>query len=257
MSTDGSYRSGLWVHETGAVDAPLMILVHGSLDRSAGLVRLSRRLSSQFRVIRFDRRGYGRSAGHGGPFDAAANIDDLLTILDGRSAIVFGHSYGGNVVLGCAERHPELVQAAIVYEAPLSWMDWWPTDTAGMAALGSGADAGDAAEAFMRRLIGDERWMRLSPSTRRARRAEGPVMLSELADLRSRAPWTGSAIHSRVLALSGEHSAAHHRRAMGELSTMVTSATSMSIAGARHFGPNTHADGVAETSVAWLTQPGD
>lgn len=256
MSDDGSYRAGLWVHEAGPVDAPLLVLVHGSLDRSAGLVRLSRRLTSDFRVIRFDRRGYGRSAAHQGPFTTAANVDDLVAVLDGRRAVLFGHSFGGNVVLGYAARCPELVDASVVYEAPLSWMGWWPTDTAGTAALGSTGDAGDAAEAFMRRLIGDERWMRLAPATRRARRAEGPVMLSELADLRARAPWTAASIECRVLALSGEHSAPHHRRAMAEIGDSIPNATAMTIAGARHFGPNTHASLVAETSMAWLADTG-
>ena len=38
-----------------------IVLVHGSLDRSAGMTKLSRRLEDGFRVARYDRRGYGRS----------------------------------------------------------------------------------------------------------------------------------------------------------------------------------------------------
>ena len=52
-------------------------------------------------------------------------------LLDGRRALVFGHSYGGNVALAAAARHPELVVAVAVYETPLSWLDWWPGTTAG------------------------------------------------------------------------------------------------------------------------------
>ena len=41
------------------------------------MLRLSRRLSDRFHVIRYDRRGYGRSAAGGPPFTVADNVDDL------------------------------------------------------------------------------------------------------------------------------------------------------------------------------------
>ena len=101
-------------------------------------------------------------------------------------------------MLALAERRPDLVERVAVYESPLSWLDWWPGETAGSAALaaagGDPASDADAGETFMRRLVGDEKWDRLPPSTRAARRAEGPTMLGELGDLRVRAPWDGALI---------------------------------------------------------------
>ena len=41
-------------------------------------------------------------------------------------------------------------------------------------------DPADAAERFMRRLIGDARWERLPSATREARRSEGPALVGEL-----------------------------------------------------------------------------
>ena len=85
---------------------------------------------------------------------------------------MFGHSYGGNVALALADRHPDLVQAVGVYETPLSWLDWWPGSTAGADALATSGDPAEAAERFMRRLVGDERWR---PAARRPRaRPAGP-----------------------------------------------------------------------------------
>ena len=135
---------------------------------------------------------------------------DLVGLLDGRPAVVFGHSYGGNVALALAERHPELVQAVGVYETPLSWLDWWPGTTAGADALATRGEPADAAERFMRRLIGDERWQRLPESTRVARRAEGVAMVGELVDLRSHAPWDPSRIRVPAVAIHGTLGAAHH-----------------------------------------------
>ncbi len=55
----------------------------------------------------------------------------------------------------------------------------------------------------MRRLVGDDKWERLPPSTRAARRAEGPAMLGELSDLRQRPAWSGTEVRRPVLAVVG------------------------------------------------------
>jgi pimeloyl-ACP methyl ester carboxylesterase len=235
----------LWYEEAGDPVAPLLVLVHGSMDRSAGLLRLSRRLAARRRVLRYDRRGYGRSAPHPGPFTMRDQVDDLASLVTDRPALIVGHSYGGNVALALAERHPELVRGAVVYESPLSWFDWWPGTTAGGAALATQGAPEDAAERFMRRLVGDEKWERLPPSTRATRRAEGVAMVGELTDLREHAAWNAGAISCEVLALYGEDGAEHHRRGIEFLGDRLPRCRVAEIAGARHFGPNTHADDVA------------
>src|SRR5687768_10932247 len=106
--------SAIWADEAGSPDAPLIVLIHGSMDRSAGMLRLSRRLDDSFRVLRYDRRGYGRSAAIDGGwegFDIGAQVDDLVSLLGGRRALLMGHSYGGNVAMATAARHPDLVAA--------------------------------------------------------------------------------------------------------------------------------------------------
>ena len=186
-----------------------IVLVHGSLDRSAGMTKLSRRLEDGFRVTRYDRRGYGRSMPHAGPFGIDAQVDDLVHVIASAPdapapCVVFGHSYGGNVALATAERHPELVAGVVVYETPLSWLPWWPGTTAGGDARAWEHDPAGAAERFMRRLIGDARWERLPEATREARRAEGVALVGELGDLGREAPWSRERITAPVLAMRGE-----------------------------------------------------
>ncbi len=245
----------VWSESSGPTDAPVIVLVHGSMDRSAGLLRLSRRLSDRFHVIRYDRRGYGRSVDAGSSFAVGDHVDDLVDVVDERTAgrgvvLAFGHSFGGHVVLGLAARRCDLVERVAVYESPLSWLSWWPDHTAGAAAMAAG-DPADAAEAFMRRLVGDDRWERLPVSTRSARRSEGAAMIAELSDLRAAAPWDGAAIQQPVLSLVGEFARDHHRRAMETLPDLLPSCRTETIAGAAHFGPNTHADGVAASLAAF------
>jgi pimeloyl-ACP methyl ester carboxylesterase len=244
----------VWSEAAGDPAFPPAVVVHGSMDRSAGLLRLSRRLDAAYRVIRYDRRGYGRSVGVGPPWTVEANVDDLDSLLDHEASaptIVFGHSFGGNVALALASRRPELVRAVVVYETPLSWLDWWPGSTAGAAAMAVD-DPGDAAEAFMRRLVGDAVWERLPPSKQAERRAEGAAMVAELADLRRRAPWDGRRLDVPVLALHGEHARSHHRAAMEGLADLIPGCRSATVAGAGHAGPHTHADAVAAAMAPFL-----
>jgi pimeloyl-ACP methyl ester carboxylesterase len=232
------------------------VLVHGSMDRSAGLLRLSRRLDETCRVVRYDRRGYGRSLRVGAPYAIADQVDDLVGVMQRhaphrRAAVVFGHSFGGNVALAVADRHPDLVSRVAVFETPLAWLDWWPGNTAGGAAL-TVRDPADAAEAFMRRLIGDDAWDGLPASKREARRLEGRAMLAELADLRRGPPWSPDALRLPVLALHGEHARPHHRRAMEELSTMLPDCRTERIADAGHTAPHTDPDAVAERLLSFV-----
>lgn len=247
----------IWSATTGVVGAPHLVLVHGSLDRSAGMLKLSRRLDRSYRVTRYDRRGYGRSTPHPGPFTIAHQVDDLQRVVataDGAGGplVLVGHSYGGNVALAYVDRFPGRVAAVVTYESPLSWEPWWPKDSAGSNAMGWRDDPDEAAERFMRRLIGDERWDRLPPSTRAARRREGAAMIGELADLRVGAPWRADHITVPALAMYGEHGQEHHRRGTVALAEMLPDTQVECVPGARHFGPNTHADDVACRIRAFL-----
>lgn len=251
--TASSGRAGaVWTATAGDRSSPHVVLVHGSLDRSAGLLKLSRRLDERFRVTRYDRRGYGRSIGLGGPFDMEAQVADLTEVVVDAAVrcVVVGHSYGGNVALAAAARHPESIAGVVVYEAPLSWLPWWPQSTAGADARAWQHDPEEAAERFMRRLIGDARWDRLPASTRRSRRAEGPALIGELSDLRERAPWQPAAISVPVLPMCGEHALEHHRRSAEVLGEWFA-VEPVVLAGARHFGPNTHPDAMGDTVAAF------
>jgi pimeloyl-ACP methyl ester carboxylesterase len=209
------------------------------------VLKLSRRLDDRFRVLRYDRRGYGRSAPHDGPFGIQEQVGDLADVLDGRPAVIFGHSYGGNVALALADRRPDLVRAVAVYESPLPWLPWWPGTTAGSEAAGGNGGAAQAAERFMRRMIGDERWERLPGRTRDARRAEGVAMVAELADLARRPPWDPRRIAVPVVAMHGAQGAQHHTRSTTHLGAVLDDCDVVTIDGARHFGPNTHPTAVA------------
>lgn len=227
-----------WIDVSGPESDLLVVLIHGSLDRSAGMARLSRLTSRTHCTIRFDRRGYGRHHDHAGPFSVSTNADDVVSLVGDRRTILIGHSFGGNVALAVAERLGRQILGVSTYETPLSWCDWWPRDSAGGEALK--ADPQDAAETFMIRMIGEKRWQDLPESTRQQRRREGQALTGELGDLRLHAPWDPEKIVSRVLCGRGTKAAPHHERAAGFLASMLKNAEEVILEGAGHGAPITH-----------------
>jgi molybdopterin-guanine dinucleotide biosynthesis protein A/alpha-beta hydrolase superfamily lysophospholipase len=239
----------LHVEESGPPDAPLVVLVHGSMDRATGMAKVARRLQGTARVLRYDRRGYARSRPHPGPFGMDEQVADLVALLEGRPAVLVGHSLGGNIVLAAAERHPELVRAVAVYEPPLSWEPWWPSTSGGSVAVREARTAEDAAELFLRYMLGDERWERLPERTRAERRAEGPALVGELRSLRRGAPWHAARIHAPVVAGVGERARRHHREAVRAIAEQLPDARAVVVPGAGHGAHASHPDEFVELLV--------
>lgn len=220
-------------------DTPIVVLIHGAMDRAASFGRVVR-LVDDLSVVRYDRRGYGKSTDLG-IGDLATHVDDLLDVVAARPAVLVGHSIGGVIALVAAQREPALVLSVAAWEAPMPWAPWWPAFSAGGAALAAMPDdaaadgdgdgdgdgdrppsadeaAADAAERFMRRIVGATRWQRLPPSTRAARRAEGRALLADLASLRGdHAPYDAASLTQAVLAGHGTESVPYHQRAAREL----------------------------------------
>jgi pimeloyl-ACP methyl ester carboxylesterase len=231
----------VWSEEAGDPDAPLIVVIHGTMDRAAGMLRLSRKLDDRYRVVRYDRRGYGRSAPHDGPFDMAGQVHDLAALLHGRRAVLVGHSYGGNVALATAVHHPELVAGVAVYETPMSWTSWWPGTTAGSVAVAAReSSTAEAAELFMRRLIGDARWEGLPERTRATRRAEGAALVGELSDLRAHEPWRPEQVTVPVMVGRGSRGAPHHIEGMARMAELIASAELVTLDECRHDAPTSH-----------------
>jgi pimeloyl-ACP methyl ester carboxylesterase len=230
MDGDGARTTpgGVWLHESGT--GPLVVLIHGAMDRSGGMLRTRRLLQHEFRVIRYDRRGYGRSKAASPSSDFSVQVADLADVLDGRPAVIGGHSFGGVIGLGLAERSPELVRAVLAYEAPLMWQPWWPGAGSSMPR----ESPEDAAEWFLRRMIGDDMWERLPRSVRADRRAEGRALLADVESVRPPEPYTPERVTVPVIAAYGSEGRPHHRRAAEELARRAPHASLVVVPGASH-----------------------
>jgi pimeloyl-ACP methyl ester carboxylesterase len=223
-------------------DPPRVVFVHGSMDRSGSFIKVARRLP-EAAIVRYDRAGYGRSSDLAPAASFDEQVDELLAVVGDRPSVVVGHSFGGVLALAAAERRPDVVGAVVAYESPFAWEDWWPRQSAGGDAVRTADEQGpeDAAERFMRRMIGDERWERLPPSTRAARRAEGPALVNELRLMRGGpAPFDPAAVSVPVIAAHGTESVAHHQQSARELAQRVPDGELVVIEGAGHGAHFSH-----------------
>jgi pimeloyl-ACP methyl ester carboxylesterase len=122
-------ESGLFFVEEG--QGPPLLLIHGTGGDSDIWQPLAARLSGAHRVIRYDRRGFGRSERRpwGRKLYYRHHADDaaaLLESLGAAPASALGWSAGGIVALALAAFHPRLVSRVVVYEPPL-WAARHPT----------------------------------------------------------------------------------------------------------------------------------
>jgi len=94
---------------------PGWLLVHGLASNARLWDGVARHLSGLgHRVVAVDQRGHGRSSKPDDGYEMAAVADDLQLLIEAlewdRPAVA-GQSWGGNVVLELAHRHPDTVTA--------------------------------------------------------------------------------------------------------------------------------------------------
>ncbi len=217
-----------------------VVLVHGSMDRAASFIKVTRRLP-ELDVVRYDRRGYGRSLAAGVAPTIEDHVDDLLAVAGPGPVAAVGHSLGGVIAVAAAVRRPDVVVSVGAFESPMSWSASWPARSAGGTALAE-ADAADAAERFMRAIVGDEMWERLPRRTREARRAEGPALVAELAALRRAAPYDPARVTVPVVTGYGTRSKPYHQEAARQLADQVPEGRCIVVEGSGHGAHTSHPD---------------
>ena len=109
-----------WDPATEAVAT--VVIVHGIGEHSGRYVHVGKYFSDAgFRTIAFDLRGHGRSPGP--PVfvkryvELAKDVDSVLSHFGGGSTFLFGHSFGGQLVLWTAQ-HFQLKLAGLIVSAP-------------------------------------------------------------------------------------------------------------------------------------------
>jgi 3-oxoadipate enol-lactonase len=132
------------LHYEDAGIGSAVVLIHGfSLDMRMW-DRQFADLAAEFRVVRYDCRGFGAS----NPLDPAVpytHAADLIALLDHLSieqATLVGLSFGGQVALKTALLAPERVRALALLDSLLDGVPWDDESKAGLAVLSAQLTAG-------------------------------------------------------------------------------------------------------------------
>jgi pimeloyl-ACP methyl ester carboxylesterase len=170
------------VSETGSGD-DLVVFVHGVLDRGRSFQHVAEQLAGECRVLCYDRRGYAGSAGAAGsPAGVDDHVEDLLALIDGRRAVLVGHSFGGVIASGAAVAEPEVVEALALYETIMWWTPGWD-DRIVRGILGS-----DDPEVAGLRLILGARYDDMPANERDRLRPAAAAFVTEERTARDRSP---------------------------------------------------------------------
>jgi pimeloyl-ACP methyl ester carboxylesterase len=109
----------------GVASPPPFVLVHGLASNARMWDGVAARLADLgYPVVTVDLRGHGRSSKPEAGYDVPQVADDLAVLIDrlglGRS-VVAGQSWGGNVVLEMAARHPTVPRGIACIDG--GWLD--------------------------------------------------------------------------------------------------------------------------------------
>jgi pimeloyl-ACP methyl ester carboxylesterase len=247
---DMNHPSGLAVDERIPPDRkagdPVVVLIHGSLDRASSFARVIRRLPD-LHTIAYDRRGYHRSRDVTPVADTLdIQIDDLFSVIGGRPAVVIGHSFGGTVVLGAALRvePASTIQAIAAYEPPMPWLSLPGTRPSTSRVIDT--NPATVSEQFFRRVVGNSAWERLSEAAKNDRRSDGPGLAAEMQSIRGDdPPFDPWQIALPSVFGRGEHSNARQRGGVQWLVDNVASSELIEFPGSGHGAHLSHPDAFA------------
>jgi pimeloyl-ACP methyl ester carboxylesterase len=107
-------------YETCGSGPKAVVLLHdGILDGSAFDAAWPL-LCAKFKVVRYDRRGYGNSPAAAAPYDAVADLDAVMKAASVEHATLVGSSSGGGIAVDYALAHPRAVDGLVLVGAAVN-----------------------------------------------------------------------------------------------------------------------------------------
>jgi pimeloyl-ACP methyl ester carboxylesterase len=143
----------LYYQEAG--QGPTVVFLHDGLLHSGTWDEQIAPWSSHHRVVRYDRRSYGRSPAAWAPY---SDLDDLLTLLDALAVdrtTIIGASSGGRLAVDFTLAHPERVEALVLVGAVVGGMEYSTHFTARSLRNDGPLHTGDGVQEAIERRIDD------------------------------------------------------------------------------------------------------
>jgi len=116
--------SGSKIYYEASGSGTAIVFLHDGLLDSASWDEVWRPLAMKYHVIRYDRRGYGRSDPATSPFSPVEDLAKLLRHLKVEHALIAGSSSGGALAIDFAIKHPEMVDGLFLIGPVLHGMEF-------------------------------------------------------------------------------------------------------------------------------------
>ncbi|WP_165189234.1 alpha/beta fold hydrolase [Caulobacter soli] len=111
---------GKLAYETCGSGPEAIVLLHDGILDSSAFDAAWPRLCARFKVVRYDRRGYGNSPAATAPYDAVADLSAVMKAAGVSRAALVGSSSGGGVAVNFALAHPEAVDRLVLVGAAVN-----------------------------------------------------------------------------------------------------------------------------------------
>ena len=97
-----------------------IVLIHDGVVNSASFDDMWPILCTQFRVVRYDRRGYGKSPAAKAPYSAQDDLAAVMAAAKMDHASLVGFSFGGGLAVSYAVRHADQVDRLVISGAAIN-----------------------------------------------------------------------------------------------------------------------------------------
>ncbi|HEX8177042.1 MAG TPA: alpha/beta fold hydrolase [Pyrinomonadaceae bacterium] len=126
-------------------EGPALVLVHAGIADARMWDEQFRVFARSFRVVRYDRRGFGRTrvTDGGGGYSHHEDLHGLLRFLGIERAILVGCSQGGKTVMDFTLEHPYMMRALVLVSSALGGFEFKGEQPRQLAELERADEAGD------------------------------------------------------------------------------------------------------------------
>lgn len=114
---------GKLAYDTCGAGPEAIVLLHDGILHSAAFDDVWPMLCQRYRVVRYDRRGYGASPAPAGPYKPAEDLAAVMKAVGMPHATLVGSSSGSGVAVDFALAHPEAVDGLVLVGPWVSGFD--------------------------------------------------------------------------------------------------------------------------------------
>lgn len=248
IQTGFAELNGARLYYEMAGEGAALVLVHAGIADRRMWEGQFQALAQHYRVIRYDRRGFGKTAMVAGVYSHHQDLADLLGFLGLERVLLLGCSQGGKTILDFALEHPERAEALVLVASALGGFTFAGQAPRQGPALEAAEAQGDLARVNELELQiwvdGPQRTPeQVAPKVRALVREMNLIALSAPSDLGDEQPLEPAAVHrlgeirAPTLVVVGELDTPRTLAAAERLAAQIAGARQVTMPGTAHL-PN-------------------